>query len=226
MVHITDLHTIDRMHTAEPTPDACDGIAPSLLLKITSLSIVLKLPLHFYESLEKLERLEDALEDMSDDTRAWLRIDSTMRLFPNLKKLRIWFEHNDSCTWTVVNERVLVSPLTRLNLDKDIEMTLSLPKLHPKFAQDSRHYTSESGTPFRLHRRLRQNWHATMSADGILRREYKTDFPFFQEIIDFEDRTMGEVERVERSGWMTGMDMEEEVEILGGGGIGWNHYNM
>jgi hypothetical protein len=65
-----------------------------------------------------------------------------------------------------------------------------------------------------------------MSADGILKRNYRVDFPFFQEIADFEDRTMGDVERSERSGWMAGMDMEEEVEILGGGGIGWNHYNM
>jgi hypothetical protein len=226
MVHITDLHTIDRMHVMEPMTGARNGISPSLLLKITSLSIVLKLPLHFYESLEKLERFEDVLEDTSDDIRAWLRIDSTMRLFHNLKRLQIWFEHNDSCTWTVVNERVLVSPLARLIQDKDIEMTLSLPKLHPKFAQDSRHYTGDSVTPFRLHRRLRQNWHGTMSADGILKRNYRVDFPFFQEIADFEDRTMGDVERSERSGWMAGMDMEEEVEILGGGGIGWNHYNM
>jgi hypothetical protein len=122
MVHITDLHTIDRMHVMEPTTGARNGISPSLLLKITSLSIVLKLPLHFYESLEKLERFEDVLEDTSDDIRAWLRIDSTMRLFHNLKRLQIWFEHNDSCTWTVVNERVLVSPLARLIQDKDIEM--------------------------------------------------------------------------------------------------------
>jgi hypothetical protein len=225
MVHVTDLHTIDRMHAMEPTPDAWNGISPSLLLEITSLSIVLKLPLHFYESLEKLDKLEDVLEDPSDDTRAWLRIDSTIRLFPKLRKLQVWFEHNDSCTWTVVNERVLVSPLTRLSQDKNTEMTLSLPKLHPKFAQDSRHYTDESGTPFRLFRRLRQSWHVTVSADGTLKRDYQGDFPFFQGFEECADTTMGEVERVERSGWMIGMDMEQEVEILGGG-IGWFHYNM
>jgi hypothetical protein len=217
MVHITDLHTIDRMHAMEPTPDAWYDISPLLLPNITSLSIVLKLPLHFYESLEKIERSEDAFEDMSNDTRAWLRIDSILRLFHNLKKLQVWFEHNDSCTWTVVNERVLVSPLTRLSQDKDIEMTLSLPKLHPKFTKESRHYTGDSITPFRLYRRLRHNYHAVMSAQGIFECQFKSDFPFFQHMEEFWDKTMGEVEELERSDWMIGMDIEQELETIGGG---------
>jgi hypothetical protein len=199
------------MHTREATQEVIPSISPDLLLKITRLSVVLKLQLQFYQSLDNLE---DAREDTRDDIGAWSRFDSNIRRLPRLKKLQIWFEHNDPCTWTVVNERVLLAPLIRLCEAKSLDITLSLPKLHPKFIQDSRHYTSEVTIPFRLYRRLRQRYHANTDPHSMSKTDYKPDFPYLLEVIDFSEMPMGELEELERGEWDAGTDMEREVDRM------------
>jgi hypothetical protein len=208
---ITDFETINCLKRKTSMPSNPLSIFSSLLLRVTRLSLVLRLPLEFYHSLDSSEDIES---DMQSDITTWERLDSTLRALTKLKRLQIWLEHSETSSWSVINERAVLAPLIRLCNTQDLKIVISLPKLHPKFEQEARHFTSESPAPFHLHRRLRQRHHVCMNSRGYPEVIYKADFPFLLDIIDFHDRPLLELEEEERGYWKNGDDVEREVNEI------------
>jgi hypothetical protein len=215
---ITDLETIVSLKRMAATPPKPLNIFSCLILPVTRVDLVFRLPLHFYHSLD---RTENTNFEAQDNVMTWMQLDSCLRVLTQLKRLQIWLEHGETCSWSVVNERAVLAPLIRLCKIQDLESSISLPKLHPTYEQEARHFTSESLVPFHLHRRLRQRHHGRTSSTGRLEVFYKADFPFLLDIIDFHDRPLAVLEEEERGYWKEGRDVEKDVNEVNTMGCRW-----
>lgn len=182
----------------------------SLPLQVTRLSLVVKLPLQFYQILECADNTDSELQS---DIMAWLQIDSSVRALNKLRRLQVWLDHGDTCPWAVVHERAVLSPLIRLCETSSLELSFSLPKLHPRFEDEARHFTGTL-VPFHLHRRLRQRYHGRTSSRGSLEVIHKPDFPFLLDIDGYDDMSMVDVEEEEKAWWKEGGDVEREVNDI------------
>ncbi|KAI4945031.1 hypothetical protein J4E91_008376 [Alternaria rosae] len=128
---------------------------------VSRLSITLKLPFGFFQSVERLSSNDSTSLDTDLATQQaslWQRLGSSLSRFKALKKLDLWLDHTEPQFWAVVNERsTLDTLLTQLSGHPDLDVTVTLPMLHPKFEQDERHYIEEEISPnVRVHRVLRQ----------------------------------------------------------------------
>jgi hypothetical protein len=203
---ITDLATIRRLHERLATPSTNFTSLSLLLKQVTEMRLILKLPLQLYKSLETSE----LNLDISRDITAWLLLDSILGALPKLAKVEIWMEHDDPCSWTVVNERIALAPIAKLSASSNLKIALSLPKLHPGLEQDDRHFTSETPKPpYLLYRRTRQRYHAKLHWKGSFEVFHKPDFPFLPDVPGFEQWPMAEVEEQERRLWKSGEDVEK-----------------
>jgi hypothetical protein len=92
--------------------------------------------------------------------------------------------------------------LTQLHSQhSSLEVSVTLPKLHPKYEQEDRHYVNgELPGNARLQRALRQTHHAQGDA-------YVIEEPDFPLMIDFW-WTVEEAEEMERKMWIKGEDVE------------------
>ncbi|KAF1841197.1 uncharacterized protein K460DRAFT_410587 [Cucurbitaria berberidis CBS 394.84] len=215
--HITDLETANFLH--ERPLLLC-----SMQLRLTQLSITLRPPIKFYQSLERPDDDTTMEPELASATQTWSRLGSIIRQFNRLSRLWIWLDHDDPCSWSLVNERATLQPLiTQLSGSPNLKISIYLPRLHPKYEREDWHYTSETPTPFHLHRKLRQRWHGVEKGQGRFQVIHKVDFPFLIDIIGFDEMSMVEVEEEERKGWRKGTDMELVVEDLNHANI---HENM
>jgi hypothetical protein len=164
-------------------------------------------------------------------TNLWLQLPKILSEFKNLRRLHIWLDHDDRSSWTVVNERALISHIAPLAENPDLKVSLSLPKLHPRWEQPDRHFTD--GSPLSLipiHRRLRQTWHAIPDVAGQLNKvEYHADFPilvdFFLELQEMQPNIYGEegmsteekekIEKTERDYWKSGLEADQILYMYG-----------
>lgn len=211
--------TINYFENPTHTLSASPSILPILLQRVTQLNITLRLPLAFFKSLECLEKVaspevacpDPELESLVQD---WLRLSSSLRCLTNLCTLRFWLDHNKPDFWAVVNERALLSPLSSLFQAQGLNVSFSLPKLHPKLEQEDRHFVQGTPLCFVLHRRVRQRYHGIKSVQGTGEIVRKADVPFLLGIVDFVDMTMAEIEEEERAVWESGLDAEDMVREL------------
>jgi len=181
---------------------------------VIRLSITLKLPLAFFWSVERLSCNDPAsseTDSAAQQASIWQRLGSTLGRFKALKKLDLWLDHNETQYWAVVNERSTLDPLlAQLNRRCDLEVTITLPMLHPRFENDERHYIEEKITPnVRVHRVLRQKRHAVTNATGDIRIVKENDFPFMYEAYEQYDMSLAEIVSREREEWREGRDMEK-----------------
>ncbi|KAH6881933.1 hypothetical protein BKA58DRAFT_446212 [Alternaria rosae] len=128
---------------------------------VSRLSITLRLPFGFFQSVEQLSSNDSTSLDTDLATQQaslWQRLGSSLSRFKALEKLDLWLDHTEPQFWAVVNERSTLDPLlTQLSGRPDLDVTVTLPMLHPKFEQDERHYIDEEISPnVRVHRVLRQ----------------------------------------------------------------------
>ncbi|KAF2736436.1 hypothetical protein EJ04DRAFT_511094 [Polyplosphaeria fusca] len=112
-----------------------------------------------------------------------------------------------------INERALLKPMELIAHDSNLEIIVSLPKLHPGIETLERHCTEEgSPAPFEIRRRMRQRSH-TKETDGKLGVVHVPDFSFLLDLVDFRIRyTLEEVESSEREMWKNGRDVEKDVD--------------
>lgn len=109
----------------------------------------------------------------------------------------------------------MLSPLSSLFQVQDLNVSFSLPKLHPKLEQEDRHFIQGTPICFVLHRRVRQRYHATESVQGTVAIVRKADFPFLLDACEYVDMTMAEIEEDERTMWESGIDVEDMMcELL------------
>ncbi|KAI4609890.1 uncharacterized protein J4E87_010937 [Alternaria ethzedia] len=140
---------------------------------VSRLSITLKLPLAFFQSVEGLSGNYPTSSDIGPATqpaRLWQDLGSILSRFEALKKLDLWLDHNEPQFWVVVNERSTLDPLlTQLSTRPNLDVTVTLPMLHPKFEQNERHYTEDSVSEnIRVNRVLRSKKHAVIGAQGCI----------------------------------------------------------
>jgi hypothetical protein len=176
-----------------------------LVRNIKKLDINLRLHLCDYAGLEAT-----APEVAPPFTTTWTQHHlHAIKNMPNLRRLRIWLDHDESCTWSIVNERTTLSPLQSLaNLLPTLDISINLPKLHPKYETPERHFTVPSG--LQIHRRYRQREH---SNDGV-NVQHEPDFPVLGEYAEFMGLSMEQVEEHERYKWNEGGDPMQEIYDL------------
>lgn len=145
---------------------------------------------------------------MGPSIAAWTKLCPAIERLSNLRRLRIWLDHAESCPWSVVNERAVLSPLGPLSSNPSLDILIHLPKLHPKWEKPDRHFTEDSPPPsLVIRRRYRQRYHGIRSNDGSIEVVAKTDFPVLHELVYLDEGfTMEEVEEMEATSWKKGED--------------------
>ncbi|KAH7086984.1 hypothetical protein FB567DRAFT_56509 [Paraphoma chrysanthemicola] len=213
IIHVNDIDTLGFVIAAAlsgeigPDRSVTSTVRTLIVQNLTSLDIGMRLSLSTYSAHATSETLSRTASLHSTFNSMPFAIERMTRL----RRLRIWLDHDEPCSWSMVNERALLSPLAPLANLPSLQSSVSLPKLHPKWEAAGRHYTNASAPqPFAVHRRVRQRYHGIKSNDGTLGVEYKPDFPVLYEFAE-TDMTMEEVERLERRIWEAGDDPIDDI---------------
>lgn len=205
VLHISGAETLHWLlqPAKSPVPDDLTDV-----IALTSrLSITLRL------SIGTFEKMQEALAGRSAEIPAWFRFCQLIQGFKKLREFQLWADHNRDWSWSYVNERAFLAPLEILAANSDLNITVNLPKLHPKYESQDRHFTAFGNPPsFIITRRLRQFYHAFISSasDKFLVR-FAQDFPtIYQHGVD----NLEEVEQRERKMWENGEDVNAELHRI------------
>jgi hypothetical protein len=248
--HITDLVTLASSMNLDFQRRAAFALAFSIVPLITNLSISLRLPLAFCKrwklqsvgsckALEAAKRWKlqsvgscKALEaetgagssSESPEVIAWRDLSDVLAKLQKLRILRVRLDHDGQESWTVINERAIVSFLTPLAILPGLDTTLDLPKLHPKLETPERHFTDNSPpSPFPTNRILRHRSFGEDNGRDELDVMHRAEFPFLWEYVGtsfgVDDITVAELEVHERSLWKRGYEVEQEIKT-------WRHGAM
>ncbi|KAH5289022.1 hypothetical protein HBI11_232920 [Parastagonospora nodorum] len=214
IVNVADLDTLLFL-TAQ-------GFAPShpiLRNGIKRLSITLRLPFQFFQSIEETSG-RDNVGETSPTVQSWRQICAAPFL-QNLTTLHLWFDHTATRTWSLVNERSLLDALLS-SLPHTVRVVVMLPKLHPLHEHPDRHFLNPRiSTTASLYRKLRQRWRYNDTSDHF---DHFPDFPYYFDVWEMWDvpqreeyeREMWDVpqlEEYERKRWFAGKDMERFAEM-------------
>jgi hypothetical protein len=131
----------------------------------------------------------------------------------------MWLDHDEPCSWSMVNERAVLSALASLSTNLDI--SIDLPKFHPKWERPDWHFTKDIlQLPVFIHRRYRQRHHIVEDTDGSLSILHEPDFPISYELTGW-DMTMEEIENYERASWEAGKNPFQDLRDLEPSGYPW-----
>ena len=219
-IHVSDLDLIDYWARAsEVTMPVSSELAKMPVLNVSRLSITLKLPLAFFQSVEGLSGNYPTSSEIGPATqpaRLWQDLGSILSRFEALKKLDLWLDHNEPQFWVVVNERSTLDPLLiQLSSHPNLDVTVMLPMLHPKFEQSERHYTEDSiSGNIRVSRVLRSKKHAVIGAQGCIEIVACNDFPLFSETYQARGMGLSALVGREREQWKQGRDVEDQYRKL------------
>lgn len=201
-VHVSGLETFQAIvsNTGPSNAESCTMTSlflDALLSNTKNLAIHLRLP------LADLETPETSHGTPTQNT-CFANLPTALSKMPHLHTLTIWLDHDQPTTWSIINERVLLSPLATFSLKSPIQVLLDLPKLNPAHETPKLHYISSAELPsnFRIHRRQRQPYY---SADGI-EVQHAPDFPVLYHMCDFWKCTIEEIEDMERKEIEAGRD--------------------
>ncbi|KAF2650552.1 hypothetical protein K491DRAFT_128108 [Lophiostoma macrostomum CBS 122681] len=212
--HVNDLDTLRNLVSLpselESGRSSTSILFGFILPNLKELNISLRLDLDTYKAFDNTG---DSGGSESSLSSAWTGLLLANKHSSQLRRLWIWLDHTDPCSWSVVNERAVLSPFAALANDLNLEVSIDLPKLHPKWESPHRHFTEESPRlPLAIHRRHRQRYHGIERSDGSICVEYKADFPELHQLVDWDEAvpmTMEEVEEAERRSWRDGVDPTE-----------------
>jgi hypothetical protein len=216
VAHVNDL---DTLRDLVPLPSEHESGRSStsitsgfILPNLEELRISLRLDLDTYTALDDVG---DSVGSQSSLSSAWTGLLLAIQHMSKLRRLRIWVDHKDACSWSVVNEHAVLSPLASLGNSPNLEYSIDLPKLHPKWESPHRHFTEDSPpSPLAIHRRYRQRYHGIEKSDGIICVEYSADFPALPELVYWDEENplaMEEVEEAERRSWRAGVDPLQDL---------------
>lgn len=216
---ITDLETLERLSQMKRNIDATSlkSVSPVLHSRVTKLNIIMRWPLELYQSYEThATDSADLSTELLATKKSWRRLAETIERFDSLLSLHLWFDHSAPCSWSMVDERALLSPLLTALSPTSIDICISLPKLHPVHGREHRHFVNgheHMGPRAQLHRTLRQRWHPQQNSRlGRVEVLHRPDFPF--SIDAFEDFTIDQAEQWERKMWSEGVDVEAVIKDL------------
>ncbi|KAI0004054.1 hypothetical protein F4779DRAFT_600412 [Xylariaceae sp. FL0662B] len=214
--NVTDLDTLgcllERASASSIRPCSTSDFLTPIPQRIRKLDITLRLPLHLLKALEYVginPRSKSPLARLSR-VRAWLQVWPAMARLKGLGSLRIWLDHDDRSSWSIVNERDIVSHLTPLTTIPDLNVVVSLPKLHPRLEKADRHFAEDTpASAFKITRRLRQRYHPGEDSEGHTCVIYSPDFPTLGGYPGFEDAPLEELEKIERDLIKRGIDIDD-----------------
>jgi hypothetical protein len=184
-INVTDLETLDHLSAqlAAGSPSLINNVPPVLRNGITRLSITLRLPFAFFETTNAPEK---ALQ-VATLAWFWQQIGHMLSRLDSLTKLRLWFDHSNTSSWSLVNERNLLSPLLAHLSTTPLDVAMILPKLHPLHENEGSHFMNEhDAKPIRLHRTMRQGWH---TLEGTIDVVKNYDFPITADLLYLVDRS-------------------------------------
>lgn len=165
-INVTDLDTLDVLL---PKPDELlsgpnrpwnlwDYTRPG----IHKLNVALRLPLAFYRALEEDEALVSVTSHhtsaVSKACSTWVRLWPAVGRLQQLRSLRIWLDHDDPSSWSVVKERLALHHIiaalvahrqvrSRGENLPHMDITFNLPKLHPGIVRPDTHFVQGSAPP-------------------------------------------------------------------------------
>jgi hypothetical protein len=122
-----------------------------------------------------------------------------------LRKLRLWLDHSETSTWSMVNEQAILSPWESLASDTSLDFSINLPKLHPKWETPERHFIEDKtllGTV--ICRRFRQRYYRIEGGIAPFLVQHKPDFPILYFFEELWEMSMEDVEEMERHEWECG----------------------
>jgi hypothetical protein len=220
IIFVTDLSTlhciIQQTQSTLSNPSAPLDYFAYILPLLQSLSITLKLPLTTFEHIQTIT--DGIAGDLAADTAAeWLKLCPALARLTKLRNLYIWLDHDSDKTWSVVNERALLSKLDASARSSAIRIMIDLPKLHPRYQCQERHSVEGcSPPPYTTQRRLRQRYHVIDTRYGGPRALYRPDFPLLLHLDpDSEDehneKDLGKREEMEKRMWENGKDVDKIV---------------
>ncbi|KAH5130171.1 hypothetical protein HBH70_194970 [Parastagonospora nodorum] len=198
VLHITGSETLQSL--LEPAKSLVPQHVTDVVALTKRLSITLRL------STRTFDRVQEAVAGYSADVPVWLRFCQThVQNLTKLREFQLWADHDRDWSWSRVNERAFLAPLETLAANSDLNIIVNLPKLHPKYESQDRHFTIYSTPPsFTITRRLRQSYYAFSRGDSDqLLVRFAQDFPtLYQHGVD----DLEEVEQRERKMWENGED--------------------
>jgi hypothetical protein len=190
VLHFTDLERFAFKQEA--------SLLSPLLSQATRLSITLRLSIFSYAHSPSNEAVQ---------AKAVSAIGRLLTQSPRLASLRIWLDDSGPQTWSCINERAVLAPILGfVSALQEVNVSITLPKLHPKCEDPERHFTT-CPPGVHLHRALRQRWYG--HADGEV--EHSPDFPFLIDTKPYWGMPMGEVEETERAQRAQGVDVDGNV---------------
>lgn len=196
----TDGRALDHLTTSK--------LLQCILPNLKTLSISLRLPLATYQALENATSIEGSKILL---VVAWTKLLRAIERMTSLRRLHIWLDHDEGSTWSKVNERAIISPLVCLSDIPNLDVSINLPRLHPKWETSERHFTEDSpASPLTIHRRNRQRYHVKREWNGSLGWEHSPDFPILYDHEEWFGVSVGEMEELERQCWKKGGDVYEE----------------
>ncbi|KAH5750100.1 hypothetical protein HBI88_243320 [Parastagonospora nodorum] len=209
ITHVTDLETLAGLGTNIPAPSP-DHLPIILVDQITHLSLTLRMPLRFFYSIEALQQYSpSSTEQESWTAQFWTQIDSILEKFTSLTVFRLWVDHCDPEPWSLVNERILLSPLLS-HLPHSTKVIIVLPRLHPVHEHPDGDFLPGQDELGNVHlfRKLRLRCRSTINPDGDVDVVDSPDFPLLKGLWEGE-KTATEEETWEREQWIEGHDVDE-----------------
>ncbi|ORY02758.1 hypothetical protein BCR34DRAFT_635853 [Clohesyomyces aquaticus] len=179
--HINDLDTLGILDSHWYSSSIhLHHVFPSL----QELNISLRLPLETYVAIENAGNSTGSeLSSTRYPISAWMELCFVIKRLSTLRRLDIWLNHNEPCSWTMIKERAALSPVMTLPANQNLDINIDLSLLHPKQQTPERHSTERSlSLPLNLRRRHRQRYHAVEVADGRISEESSPDFPELYEL--------------------------------------------
>lgn len=120
--NVMDLQTLGELVSTEKA--ARPGVLPR---RVGELGLTLRMPLEFFRAFERQGEDAGAMRQV----QLWKKMPLTLANLPKLKALRIWLDHTDAQTWSIVNERAVLAPLLAHLSTTSAEVLIFLPMLHP-----------------------------------------------------------------------------------------------
>lgn len=229
--YINDVVTLNRlfMTHAEGTgygTDLSSEFLRHFVPNVKELHIVLNLPRSDYEGLERFPAPREIASSTSPSTSdllkaTWLRIPTAINSMHHLQKLNIWLDLNAPFSWSILNERAILSPLLPFH-NSPTNILINLPILHPKHENPSRHFTSDTDPfPIPIHRRYRAQIRTATASNGSVYEMVRLDYPQCSDFASFMlcdgdiggdevNVTREEEEEWERRQWKMGRDPVKE----------------
>ncbi|KAH7129949.1 hypothetical protein B0J13DRAFT_133829 [Dactylonectria estremocensis] len=101
----------------------------------------------------------DLVENLLPQRQEWNKIWLGLAALPYISRVTFWVDHSACSSWTVINERALLEPLSRAKWPLNAEVLVHLPDISSHSMRSNKQFVGDidhdTGLPFRICRRIR-----------------------------------------------------------------------